>query len=146
MKGKKRYIKLNEAQREELLSGFKTGKKLVFRMRCHLILLSDQGQSIQRIAELYRLSRQSVANWFTRYEQGGLAALHTAAGRGRRPLLRIDNAVEVQQIEQLVDRHPQTLRPVLAALSEQGKVLSQRTLQRFLKRLDGNGNVSEEVR
>jgi hypothetical protein len=54
MKGKKRYIKLNEARRQELLLGFKTGKKPVFRMRCHLILLSDQGHDVQRIAELYQ--------------------------------------------------------------------------------------------
>ena len=145
MKGKKRYITLDEGQRKELLAGFKTGKKPVFRMRCHLILLSDQGHGVQQIAELYQLSRQSVANWFTRYGQGGITALHTMQGRGRRPILRIDDAVEVRQVEQLVDRHPQTLRPVLAALSQQGKVLSKRTLQRFLKRLDGDGNGSEEA-
>ena len=145
MKGKKRYVKLNEVQRKELLSGFKTGKKPVFRMRCHLILLSDQGHGVQQIAKLYQLSRQSVANWFTRYEQGGITALHTAQGMKRHPILRIDNAVEVQQVEQLVDQYPQNLQPVLAELGQQGKVLSKRTLQRFLKSLDGSGNVSEEA-
>lgn len=145
MKGKKRYIHLNESQRKELLLCFKTGKKPAFRMRCHLILLSDQGHAVQQIAQLYQTSRQSVARWFTRYEQGGVTALHTARGRGRRPVLRIDNTVEVQRVEQLVDQHPQNLQPVLAELSQQGKLMSKRTLQRFLKKLGGDGNGSEEA-
>ena len=81
-------------------------------MRCHLVLLSDQRHGVQQITELYQLSRQRVAHWFTRYEQGGITSLHTAKGRGRRPILRIDNALEVQHIERLAISTRRTFGPL----------------------------------
>lgn len=50
MSRKKRYIHLNEEERIALQLGQKTGEKATFRTRCHYILLSDQGKSIEEIA------------------------------------------------------------------------------------------------
>jgi transposase len=145
MRGKKRYIKLTETQREALQSGFEKGKKATYRKRCHMILLSDQGYGVQQISALYKLSRMSVGHWFDRYEQGGIEALQTNKGQGRPPVLRIDNEVEVKEVERLVDQHAQNLKPALAELARKGKPMSKRTLQRFLKKLDGVGNDSVEA-
>jgi transposase len=145
MRGKKRFIKLTETQRQALQNGFEKGKKAVFRKRCHMILLSDQGFGIQQISALYQLSRMRVGHWFDRYEQGGIEALKTSTGQGRSPVLRIDNEADVNEVAHLVDQNAQNLKPALAELERKGKPMSKRTLQRFLKKLDGVGNDSEEV-
>lgn len=135
MKGKKRFIKLTEKEREILEKGWKTGKKATSRQRCHYILLSDQGKKIQDIADIYQVSRQSVARWFDRFEANGISGLHTAKGKGRPQIVRIDNETEMKRIEELVEENAQNLNPVLAAIEKEfGKTMSKRTLQRILKK------------
>lgn len=144
MKGRKRFVKLTTEQRAALEQGFKKGKKAVFRQRCHFLLLSDQGIDIQSIAQIYDVARQSVAVWLDRYEQQGIEGLHTRKGQGMKPLLRLENQVEVQAVESLVNEHAQNLRPVLLELEKRfNKPMSKRTLQRFLKRLGIVGNASD---
>ena len=144
MKGKKRFLDLTEAQREELSHGFENGKKATFRKRCHFILLSDQGYSIEDISKLYGTTRQSVASWYNRYEQFGIRGLDTQRGQGRKPILRIENELESEKVEQLVEQYAQNLNPVLNELEKEfGKKMSKRTLQRFLKKkgIGGNGSA-----
>jgi len=141
MRGKKRYIELTEAGRKALEKGFKTGKKATFRKRCHYLLLSDEKRSLEDISSIYKISRISIAKWFDRYEAEGIAGLHTAKGKGRPTILRIDNEKEVEQIEKFVEKSAQNLKPVLAQIKEHlGKELSKRTLQRFLKKKTGAGS------
>lgn len=143
MKGKKRFLKLTTEQRLALEQGFKKGKRAVFRQRCHFLLLSDQGLGIQSIAEIYDVARQSVSAWLDRYEQQGIEGLHTRKGQGPKPLLRLENHLEVEAVESLVEKHAQNLKPVLVELEKRfNKPMSKRTLQRFLKKLDIAGNVS----
>ena len=145
MSGKKRYIKLTQQEREDLKRGFKSGKKAIFRQRCHFILLSDQGYDIPQIVSLYEVSRQAVARWFDRYEQLGMEGLHTQKGQGEKPILRIDNQQHVETVKELVNQHAQDLDPVLVELQKRiGKPMSKRTLQRFLKRLVTSGNAFVE--
>lgn len=135
MKGKKRFIQLTPQERKELAEGHRTGKRATFRQRCHYILLSDQGLSIEQIVEIYQVSRQAVARWFDRYQANGISALQTAKGKGRPPIIRIDNEAEVTKIEELVAQNPQNLKPVLAKIEQQlGKKMSKVTLQRLLKK------------
>lgn len=145
MGAQKRFIKLSEEQRKELECGFKSGRKPIFRQRCHYLLMSDQGYDIPQIAELYRVTRQLVARWFDRYKEQGIMGLHTAKGRGEKPILRLDNAEHVKSVKTLIEQHTQDLNPVLVALEKSlGQPLSKRTLHRFLKRLATPGNVSDE--
>ncbi len=144
MRGKKRFINLTESQRLALQNGFERGKQPVFRKRCHIVLLSDQGYSVQQISALYKLSRIGIGRWFDRYEQGGIESLQTNKGQGRPSILRIDNEVDVQEVERLLEQNSQNLKPALAELEQKGKVMSKRTLQRFLKKVDDAGNDSEE--
>jgi transposase len=135
MRGKKRFIKLSGSEREALELGRKKGKKSTFRQRSHYILLSDQGKTIVEIAEIYQVVRQSVSKWFDRYEKQGIAGLHTAKGKGRPAIVRIDNETEMTQIERLVEQSPQNLKPVLRAIDKKlGKKMSKKTLQRLLKK------------
>jgi putative transposase len=143
MRGKKRHIKLTTTQREELEQGHRQGKKATFRERCHYLLLSSQGYDVQAIASIYSTSRQTVAAWFDRYEADGIDGLHTKKGQGAKPLLRVENKLEVEAVERLVEQHAQNLGPVLAELHDKyNKPMSKRTLQRFLKKSGTAGNAS----
>jgi len=145
MKGKKRFIALTEEERLELAQGRKGGKKATFRERCHYILLSGQGKTINEIAEIYEVSRQTITNWFNRFESSGICGLHTAKGKGRPPIIRIDNEAEVKRVEDLVASNAKNLNPVLGSIEKEfGKKMSKRTLQRLLKKRAGFGSDSEK--
>ena len=107
MHGKKRFLKLNSLQHSELELGHKNGRKATFRQRCHYILLSNQGKTLETIADIYKTTCQTVANWFDRYETSGIAGLHTAKGKGRPSIIRIDNEIEVTKIEEWVENNAQ---------------------------------------
>ena len=129
------YIKLSEEQRLELKEGHKNGKKNTFRQRCHYILLNSEGQSRGEIAKIYQTSRQTVSGWINRYAKLGIFGLQTAKGRGRPPIIRLDNDSEVKKIEDLVEQSPQNLKTALVKIkAELGKEMSKKTLQRFLKK------------
>jgi transposase len=143
MDGRIRLIQLSETQRAALEKSFKTGKRAVFRQRCHFVLLSDQGYGVKEIAQVYQTTRQLVGRWLDRYEAAGIEGLHTRKGRGEKPILRVDNTEQVERVKALVAEHAQDLKPVLTTLEEElGRSLSKRTLQRFLKSLTTPGNAS----
>ena len=135
MQGKPRYITLSSSAESALWEGHRNGKKATFRSRCHYILLTHQGKSINDIASIYQISRQSVVFWMNRYEASGIEALHTAKGSGRPSILCLDNESEVKAVEDIVKESPQNLHTALAKIqSELGKEMSKKTLQRFFKK------------
>jgi len=147
MQGKKRYVRLSAEQRAALASGHKSGKKAAFRLRCHMILLSDQGFKIGEIADILCCDRQGVVKWFNRYQSQGVAGLHTAKGPGRPAIVRIDNRKEVDLIEQIVEEHPQKLAVARERIErELGKKMSGQTLRRLLKKTAGLGSASAAAR
>ena len=107
--------------------------------------MSNQGKTVNEIAEIYQVVRQVITKWFNRYEASGISGLHTAKGKGRPAIVRIDNKSEVTKIEKLVEQNPQNLKPVLEAIEKKlGKKMSKRTLQRILKKINGDGSVLEK--
>lgn len=144
MRGKKRFIKLTNEARTELEQGYKTGKKATFRQRCHMILLSDKGKQVREIAELFDYNYPVITRWFTRYEEGGIEALHTAKGGGRPSIIRIDNEVETKRIKEIIAKHPQQLKEALPVIEEEfNHTMSLMTLKRFLKKTVTGTNGSE---
>jgi len=136
-----RYISLTDLQRSELLDGYKTGKKSTYRQRCHIILLSDKGKTIDEIAEIMDVTRQTIGNWFSRYEELGCAGLHTATGGGRPPIFRINNQQETERIKAIVAKHPQQLKQAIPEIEKElNKSFSKETLKRFLKKTIGPTN------
>jgi len=113
MQGEKRFIKVTEKEYEWLMKGWKTGKKSAFRQRCHYIILSHQGKTIQEITEIYQVTRQTVSTWFGKYEIAGISGLHSNKKTGRPAIIRVDNETEVIEIEKLVENSSQNLKPVL---------------------------------
>ena len=97
--------------------------------------MTHQGKSINEIASLYKISRQSVVLWMNRYESSGIEGLHTAKGQGRPSILCLENESEVNQVEAIVEESSQNLNTALSNLKKElGKEMSKKTLQRYLKK------------
>ncbi|HEX8235250.1 MAG TPA: helix-turn-helix domain-containing protein [Abditibacteriaceae bacterium] len=75
-----------EAQRT-LEHGCRSGHSAAFRQRCQIILLKCQRRSSLEVAGIMGCCKVVVNNWMARYEQEGLAGLHTKPGRGRKAIL-----------------------------------------------------------
>ena len=140
-----RYINnLSESDRQALQVGYKQGKSHQFRTRCQAILLSAQGYKVQELSSLLGVRDLSIYKWFNRFEAGGVAALQNQPGRGRKPLLRIENQLHRQVVSEQIDQDAQRLKVAKAHIEEQlGTTLSESTLKRFLKSLATDGNGSE---
>ena len=138
MKGKKRFITLTDQQRQELEQGYKFGDKATFRLRCHMILLSDKGMEVKQIAEVLDSTRQSVSLWFDRFEALGIDGLHTVKGGGRPTIFKMENAAEVARIQEIIAQHPQQLKQAIPQIeAELQRSFSKETLIRFIKKTVG---------
>ena len=140
-----RYIKeISEAEREALQAGYKQGKSHQFRTRCQAVLLSAQGYKVQELSSLLGVSDLSIYQWYSRFEAGGVAALQNRPGRGRKPLLCIENQAYRQMVSEHIERDAQRLKVAKVHIEEQlGESLSESTLKRFLKSLATVGNDIE---
>jgi transposase len=109
------------------------------RMRAHGLLLSHQGFSIRRIADVYQVSRYAVAAWLERWNNAGLVGLYDAPRPGR-PLRLTPE--EQQKVEQYLQEHPKELKRVVQRLEQDtNKRVSPKTIKRLIKKnaTDGNG-------
>lgn len=70
------------------------------------------------LAELVKVSRQTITNWFAAWEQGGIAALRNKSGQGRKPILRADDAAVIKA---KVQRNLQQLTTVCSELRNELK-------------------------
>jgi len=130
---KKKFIKLNEAEKITLQEGMKNGKRQPFQQRCHCLLLSSEGYQVKELAVIFRVSETSVYGWLKRWESGGIVGLRDKAGRGRRAILR---AEDLPQVKAIVQENAQALKVARQKLKEQlGREFSAKTLKRFLKSL-----------
>lgn len=147
MSRKKRYIeKLTEAEQTALSKGYKTGKSHRFRSRCQGILLSHQGYTCSQLATMFHVHLITIYDWLNRWEKGGIDALHDTKGRGRKPILTLDNQGQVAHVQAALGRSPRNLHKVQAEVEQYvGVHFSKKTLQRFLKSLAGDGSVLEKV-
>lgn len=132
MKTPTRFVSnLNDEQREELHQAMKTGNEQV-RRRAHAVLLNARGYSVDQIADIYEVDRDTVSHWLTRWEDDGRAGLPDQAGRGRKPIL---NEKEQKQAIKIVEQDPRSAKRSLAKIATKtGKRISRDTLKRLLKR------------
>jgi len=72
--------------------------------RLHGLLLLCQGMSSYEVAEILGHSPRTIQYWYRRYQQGGLAALMDAEGRGRRSSL---NDAQRAQLTQDLRKSPE---------------------------------------
>lgn len=122
---------LSAEQRAELRKVMKTGNEQV-RRRAHAVLLNARGYSIDQIADIYEVDRDTVSNWLAGWEDQGIAGLQDQAGRGRKPIL---NEKEQKQAIKIVEQDPRSSKRSLGKIAEKtGKKISRATLKRILKK------------
>ena len=97
-------IEVSEEQREELRGLMKTSNEQI-RKRAHAVLLSSRGYSVDRIADIYEVDRDTVSHWLDRWEDDGTTGLHDQEGRGRKPTL---NEKEQKQAIKIVEQDPRS--------------------------------------
>jgi len=101
------------------------------RMRAHSILLSARGSSIDEIAQIYQVHRDTVSSWLDHFAQSGVDGLRDKPRSGSPPKL---DAHEKEVAKALLKTHPNAPKVVLAQLTEKtGKSISRSTLKRLAK-------------
>lgn len=122
---------LSAERRNELHQAMKTGNEQV-RRRAHAVLLSARGYSVDQIADIYEVDRDTVSNWLDRWEDEGTDGLQDQEGRGRKPTL---NEKEQKQAIKIVEKDPRSSKRSLTKIEEKtGKKISRDTLKRILKK------------
>jgi transposase len=133
---KKRYVKLTAEQKAALETEYKTGHSHDYRSRCHCILLSAAGWSMDKLLDFFHITRSTLTQWFDRYEANGPEGLKIRPGRGRKRKLDIDNTDHIKQVKSSLKKENRSLKQLRQDLeSKYDTTISDTTLRRFLKDL-----------
>lgn len=138
MSRKKRYIKkLTEQEIADLEQGRKKEGSYQFRDRCHAILLSFSGKTVNEISQLFSVGIQSVYSWYDRWESEGISGLKNRSGQGRKPKISIDNQEHSDIIDTAAKNAIETganiMDEIIEKINPDGG-LSQRTLRRVMRK------------
>ncbi len=82
---RKRYINaLTASEQTALEQVVKTGTTHRERQRAQAILWSHQGKDMQTLLEWLKVDRDTLSNWFTRWQTLGIGGLKDKAKSGRK--------------------------------------------------------------
>ena len=128
-----RYVEpLREEDREVLNHLQDHGETSRIRRRAHAILLSDSGKSVNELADIFDVKRNTVSSWLDRWEAEGLQGLGDAPRSGAPSKL---TKSETKKVVKLIKKHPHAPRQVLGEISKGiGKTISRSTLRRIARR------------
>ena len=99
-------IELDAAAHLALQRGYEQGHSPAFGKRCQMILLKSAGRTSSEIGPIVGSCEMSVHNWVHRYQQEGLAGLHTRPGQGRQAILQ---ECDLEAVQAAVKEHRQRL-------------------------------------
>lgn len=130
---------LDDAQKAELIQGYKNGPSHCYRMRCRSVLLKAEGRKSKEVGLLTEMCHISVNSWLSRYKKEGIEGLKTRPGRGRKPILKKDE--DDADVLRLVKENRQRAEVAKAEWeAESGRSVSHPSFRRFLKSLaEGTG-------
>ncbi len=124
--------KLNKIQIKQLKQLWQNGHSTRVRQRAHGILLSSKRYSIDDIADILEVRRDSISSWIQAWERTGIAGLYDKPKSGAPSQLTVS---DIKVIEQLLKEYPQSPRTILAKFTkETGKTISISTLKRVIKK------------
>lgn len=141
-----RFVKLTEAELATLQEGHKNGAQFQFRNRCQCLILSSQGKSVTELAQFFEVSRSTLYSWLDAWDSLGITGLMNKPGRGRKPILSLQNSKQVKDVRAAIRRNPQSVKAAVAELeSKIGTEMHPETLRRFLKNLVSASGASAPV-
>lgn len=131
-----RFVKLSEAELITLQEGHKNGSQFQFRNRCQCLVFSHQGSTVAELAEFFEINPVTIYGWFDRFESGGIVGLMNKPGRGRKPILSLQNPIHIASVKTAVQKNAQSLKAMTAELETALETeMSPDTVKRFLKNL-----------
>jgi len=109
------------------------------RQRAHCLILSNQGYKISQLMSIFKVSRNTIYNWFNNWEMSQLVGLYDKHGRGRK---RLFNKDQEKEIKKWVEENPKNLKKVQTKIEKEWtKKTSKKTITRIIK-----GNKMKWVR
>jgi transposase len=131
----KRVHQLTGQECKDLEDGYKKGKKHHFRMRCHIILLSNNDIPVAEIARRLGKDKDTIYSMIERYRSQGIKGLENKRGQGRRAPLDSLTKKQAKDLKRAVDDEPQNLNKVASGLSADfGFEVTKLMLIRYLKK------------
>lgn len=122
---------LNDGQINKLKEIMSHSDKPRVRQRAHAILLSSKSFTLNEIANIWEVNRDTVSNWLNRWEQFGLSGLDDQPRSGNPGIL---TPLEKQLVIKLCQETPRSVSQIRASLLDQtGKRASKSTIKRLLK-------------
>ena len=117
---------------DKLVEYHQKGTNARVRRRAHAILLSFQKRSVDEIAAIYQVHRNTVSRWIGRWNERGLETLPDVKQAGRPPILT--PAEQAKAVETAMRNPKFPHRQLEEILAETGKEISSWTLKRILKK------------
>jgi len=93
-----KYITLNSQIIEALQTIVKKDTRHKSRTRAQAFLLNEQGVKIPEIARIINVSQRTLYRWFDRFDNNNLNTIHELVGRGRKPLLNMQEHAQSVKI------------------------------------------------
>ena len=123
-----------------LIENHQTNQNFRVRNRSHAVLLSAQGYSVDQIAQICRVDRDTVSLWLNQWNQSKLAGLADEARSGRPRTLTAQEEEQAVEIALLNPRFP--ARQINEIKAATGKQISEFSLKVLLKKkiISGNGS------
>jgi transposase len=127
-----RYIKGLTRETSSLLKRiYQQSKYYQVRARAHCLQLSYEGYKISELIKIFKVSRNTIYNWFNNWESGGLVGLYNYSGQGRK---KIFNEEQQKIIIKWVKETPKNLGLVQEKIKKQwGIIASKDTIKRVIK-------------
>jgi len=131
-----RFVKLSKAELVTLQEGHKNGSQFQFRNRCQCLVLSSQGKTVSELAQFFEVNPITIYGWFDRWEEAGIIGLMNKSGRGRKPILSLQNPTHIESVKTAVKKNAQSIKAMVAELENTLETeMSVDTVKRFLKNL-----------
>ncbi len=129
-----RYIKGLTKDTLKLLERiYQQSKYYQVRQRAHCIRLSYQGYKISELMAIFKVSRNTIYNWFNNWESSQLVGLYNNPGRGRKKLF---NSEQAKIIKEWVKETPKNLEKVPEKSQKSWDIsASKETIKRTVKSL-----------
>jgi transposase len=102
-------------------------------MRCQVVLLKSESRTSKEVGELTGMCEGIVNSLVKKYKTGGIIALHTQPGQGRKPIITEEDK---EAIVAALQANRQQLKTAKAEWEKQsGKKVCDNTFKSFLSKL-----------
>ncbi|QTA89371.1 helix-turn-helix domain-containing protein [Desulfonema magnum] len=128
----KNVRELTERELITLQSAHKNHPSARVRDRSHVIILSNKGYQLKKIADICQMTRQTVSATIDNWEQSGLRGLYDNPRPGRPRALTKE---EEEFVQKMAKEEPHSVNNIITALeAERGKKVSRSTVKRVVKK------------